>query len=351
MPEHVVIIGSGPAGWAAAIYAARANLHPLVLEGAETEENRVAGTLPLGQLNLTTEVENYPGFPAGLLHGYIRSAVDENRVSTYLEPLHEHRHAVTGPELMNLMRQQATNFGTKVITDDVTEVDLSRRPFQLKTLEGKTHETHTIIIATGARANYLGLPSEERFKNRGVSACAVCDGALPRFRNKPLVVVGGGDSAVEEATYLTKYASTVHMLMRRDVFRASKIMVERAHTNPKIAIHYFREVDEVLGDDKAGVTGIRVKNNQQGGAEEIPASGLFLAIGHTPNTDFLKGQLALNDKGYIQYTTLMRTFTSVEGVYAAGDVADDYYRQAITSAGTGCMAALDAERYLAAKGL
>jgi thioredoxin reductase (NADPH) len=252
---------------------------------------------------------------------------------------------------MNLMRQQATNFGTKIITDDVTEVDLSRRPFQLKTLEGKTHEAHTIIIATGARANYLGLPSEERFKNRGVSACAVCDGALPRFRNKPLVVVGGGDSAVEEATYLTKYASTVHMLMRRDVFRASKIMQERARTNPKIAIHNFREVDDVLGDEKAGVTGIRVKNNQHGGTEDIPASGLFLAIGHTPNTDFLKGQLALNDKGYIQYTTLMRTFTSVEGVYAAGDVADDYYRQAITSAGTGCMAALDAERYLAAKGL
>jgi thioredoxin reductase (NADPH) len=195
------------------------------------------------------------------------------------------------------------------------------------------------------------LPSEERFKNRGVSACAVCDGALPRFRNKPLVVVGGGDSAVEEATYLTKYASTVHMLMRRDVFRASKIMQDRAVTNPKIKIHYFREVDEVLGDDKAGVTGVRVKNNKEGGTEDLPAGGLFLAIGHTPNTTFLQGQLELNDKGYIRYTTLMRTFTSKEGVYAAGDVADDYYRQAITSAGTGCMAALDAERYLAAKGL
>jgi len=247
---------------------------------------------------------------------------------------------------MNLMRQQAENFGTRIITDDVTSVDLSKRPFKLTTLEGQSHETHTIIIATGARANYLGLSSEERFKNRGVSACAVCDGALPRFRNKPLVVVGGGDSAVEEATYLTKYASTVHMLMRRDVFRASKIMQERARANPKIAIHHFREIDEVLGDDKAGVTGIRMKNNQQGGTEDIPASGLFLAIGHTPNTDFLKGQLALNDKSYIKYTTLMRTFTSVEGVYAAGDVADDYYRQAITSAGTGCMAALDAERFL-----
>jgi thioredoxin reductase (NADPH) len=351
MTEHVVIIGSGPASWSAAIYAARANLNPLVFEGAETEENRVAGTLPLGQLNLTTEVENYPGFPAGLLHGYIRSAVAENRVSTYLEPLHEHRHAVTGPELMNLMRQQAENFGTRIITDDVVEVMLKKPPYQLKTLGGQSFETHTIIIATGARANYLGLASEERFKNRGVSACAVCDGALPRFRNKPLVVVGGGDSAVEEATYLTKYASAVHMLMRRDVFRASKIMQERARTNPKINIHYFREVDEVLGDDKGGVTGIRAKNNRDGGTEDLAASGLFLAIGHTPNTDFLKGQVALNDKGYIKYTTLMRTYTSVPGVFAAGDVADDYYRQAVTSAGTGCMAALDAERYLAAKGL
>ena len=351
MAEHVVIIGSGPAGWAAAIYAARANLSPLVIEGAETEENRIAGTLPLGQLNLTTEVENYPGFPAGHLHDYIRTAVAKDRVDTYLEPLHEHPHAVTGPELMNLMRQQAVNFGTKIITDDVLEVDLSRRPFTLKTLGGDTHEAHSLIIATGARANYLGLPSEERFKNRGVSACAVCDGALPRFRNKPLVVVGGGDSAVEEATYLAKYASTVHMLMRRDVFRASKIMQERALTSPKIKIHYFREVDEVLGDDKAGVTGIRVKNNKEGGTEDLPASGLFLAIGHTPNTAFLKGQVKVNTMGYIQYTTMNRTYTSVEGVFAAGDVADDYYRQAITSAGTGCMAALDAERYLAAKGI
>jgi thioredoxin reductase (NADPH) len=252
---------------------------------------------------------------------------------------------------MNLMRRQSTNFGTRIVTDDVLEVDLSRQPYQLKTLAGETHEAHTLIIATGARANYLGLASEEKYKNRGVSACAVCDGALPRFRNKPLVVVGGGDSAVEEATYLTKYASTVHMLMRRDVFRASKIMQERALANPKIQIRYFREVDEVLGDEKQGVTGIRMKNNQDGSRDEIAASGLFLAIGHTPNTAFLKGQLELNEKGYIKYTTLLRTFTSKEGVYAAGDVADDYYRQAITSAGTGCMAALDAERYLAAKGI
>ncbi|MEX2172976.1 MAG: thioredoxin-disulfide reductase [Pirellulaceae bacterium] len=351
MPEHAVIIGSGPAGWAAAIYASRANLSPLVFEGAETEENRISGTLPLGQLNMTTEVENYPGFPSGRLHDFIRTAVPKDRVETYLEPLHENPHAVTGPELMNLMRQQAVNFGTKIVTDDVVDVDLSRRPFKLTTLGGQTVLTHTIIIATGARANYLGLPTEEMYKNRGVSACAVCDGALPRFRNKPLVVVGGGDSAVEEATYLTKYASQVHMLMRRDVFRASKIMQERALSNAKIKIHYFREVDEVIGDQKQGVSGIRLRNNLDNTREDLPASGLFLAIGHTPNTDFLKGQLELNDKGYIKYTQLMRTFTSQEGVFAAGDVADDYYRQAITSAGTGCMAALDAERYLAAKGL
>ena len=351
MPEHVIIIGSGPAGWAAAIYAARANLHPLVFEGAINNENNINGTLPLGQLNLTTEVENYPGFPAGRLEQFLRSALPEERVAMELPKLDDHPHAVTGPELMNLMRQQAVNFGTRIITDDVVSVDLSSQPYKLTTLEGKTHEALTIIIATGARANYLGLPSEEKYKNRGVSACAVCDGALPRFRNKPLVVVGGGDSAVEEATYLTKYASDVHMLMRRDVFRASKIMQDRALANPKIKIHYFREVDEVLGDDKSGVTGVRVLNNQEGGTHDLPASGLFLAIGHTPNTTFLQGQLELNDKGYIRFTTPMRTYTSKEGVFAAGDVADDYYRQAITSAGTGCMAALDAERYLAAKGL
>lgn len=351
MSEHVVIIGSGPAGWAAAIYAARANLNPLVFEGASIEANRIAGTLPLGQLNLTTEVENYPGFPKGVLKEYIASALAPERLEAdFPVGLEEHAHAVTGPELMNLMRQQAVNFGTRIISDDIVSVDLSQRPFKLKSLEEKDFEAETLIIATGARANYLGLPSEDKYKNRGVSACAVCDGALPIFCNKPLVVVGGGDSAVEEATYLTKYASTVHMLMRRDVFRASKIMAQRALDNPKIKLHYFREVDEVLGDEKK-VTAIRMKNNKDGGTEEIPASGLFLAIGHTPNTAFLNGQLELNEKGYIKYTTMMRTFTSVEGVFAAGDVADDYYRQAITSAGTGCMAALDAERYLAAKGI
>jgi thioredoxin reductase (NADPH) len=253
---------------------------------------------------------------------------------------------------MNLMRQQALNFGTRIITDDIVDVDTKSKPFKLTTLSGETYETHTVIIATGARANYLGLPSEHRFKNRGVSACAVCDGALPRFRNKPLVVVGGGDSAVEEASYLSKYASTVHMILRRDVFRASKIMAERALTNPKIQPHYFREVDEVLGSEKEGVSGIRLKStNGDNTVDEVLASGLFLAIGHTPNTAFLKGQIKTNEAGYIQWTQPYRTYTSVDGIFAAGDVADDYYRQAITSAGTGCMAALDAERYLASKGI
>jgi thioredoxin reductase (NADPH) len=210
--------------------------------------------------------------------------------------------------------------------------------------------TTITIIATGARANYLGLPSEDKLKNKGVSACAVCDGALPRFRNKPLVVVGGGDSAVEEGTYLTKFGSIVYLVHRRDALRASKIMQQRALSNPKIAPKWNRVLDEVLGTDEHGVTGVRLKSTTDGQTEELEAGGLFLAIGHTPNTDFLKGQVELNDKGYIKYTTLMRTYTSVEGVFAAGDVADDYYRQAITSAGTGCMAALDAERYLAHHG-
>jgi thioredoxin reductase (NADPH) len=352
MPEHVIIIGSGPAGFAAAIYAARANLQPLLFEGAITEENRVAGTMPLGQLNLTTEVENYPGFPVGKLAGFIGTALPAERIeSEFPVGLEEHPHAVTGPELMNLMRQQALNFGTRIVTDDVVHVDLSQRPFTVKTLEGQTHSAETLIIATGAKANYLGLPSEERFKNRGVSACAVCDGALPRFRNKPLVVIGGGDSAVEEASYLTKYGSVVHMVLRRGEFRASKIMVERARSNPKINLIYHSELDEVLGDDKAGVTAVRLRNNRTNEKTDVPCSGLFLAIGHTPNTSFLRGQLQLNEKGYVQYTTPQRTYTSVPGVFAAGDVADDYYRQAITSAGTGCMAALDAERFLAEHGV
>jgi thioredoxin reductase (NADPH) len=347
--ERVIIIGSGPAGWSAAIYAARAELKPLVFEGAITEENRLQGTLPLGQLALTTEVENYAGFPAGDLKQFLHTAIEPDRLA-YVN-IHEGKHAVTGPELMELMRQQAFNFGTRIVTDDVVNVDLQRRPFVVKTLEGNTHEAHALVIATGARANYLGLPSEEAFKNRGVSACAVCDGALPRFRNKPLVVVGGGDSAVEEATYLTKYASKVHMVHRRDKLRASMIMQERALGNSKIQLEWNTTLDEVLGNDKDGVTGVRLGSTVGGGARELPASGVFLAIGHTPNTGLLKGQVELTEKGYIRWKKPFRTETSVEGVFAAGDVADDYYRQAITSAGTGCMAALDAERWLAAKGI
>jgi thioredoxin reductase (NADPH) len=343
----VVIIGSGPAGWAAAIYASRANLEPLVFEGAYTEDNRIRGTLPLGQLSMTTEVENYPGFPAGDLLPYLKSALPEHLVP-FRDP---HMTGVTGPELMELMRQQARNFGTRILTDDVVSVDMSKRPFVLKTLDGQTVETHSLIIATGARANYLGLESEDKFKNRGVSACAVCDGALPRFRNKPLVVIGGGDSAMEEASYLTKFASTVYIVHRRDEFRASKIMSQRVLENPKITVKWFTQVEEVLGDDKSGVTGVVLKNVKTSETEKLDASGMFCAIGHTPNTDFLAGQVKTDDKGYIVYTEPFRTNTSVEGVFAAGDVADSYYRQAITSAGTGCMSALDAERWLAAQGV
>ena len=250
MAEHVIIIGSGPAGWSAAIYAARAELKPLVFEGAITEENRLAGTLPLGQLALTTEVENYAGFPAGDLQHFSRRR--SRRSALQYMNVHEGKHAVTGPELMELMRQQAINFGTRIVTDDVVEVDLKQRPFVVQTLEGKTHEAHAIIVATGARANYLGLPSEEAYKNRGVSACAVCDGALPRFRNKPLIVVGGGDSAVEEATYLTKYASKVHMVHRRDKLRASMIMQERALANPKIKMEWNHTLEEVHRQRQGG---------------------------------------------------------------------------------------------------
>ncbi len=349
MAENVIIIGSGPAGWAAAIYTSRASLNPLVIEGAVTEDNRQKGTLPLGQLALTSEVENYPGFPVANLGAYLDAALPADR-RQFMPP---HRgHGVSGPELMELMRQQAANFGTRILTDDVVDVDMSKRPFVVKTLEGETFEAHAIIVATGARANYLGLPSEDRFKNMGVSACAVCDGALPRFKNKPLVVVGGGDSAMEEAGYLTKFASKVYLVHRRDSFRASKIMAERALANPKIEVKWNSGVDEVLGDDKAGVTGVRIRGTvDPERVETLEASGYFCAIGHTPNTDFLNGQLKLTDKKYIQWTTAQRTYTSVEGVFAAGDVADDYYRQAITAAGSGCQAALDAERWLAAQGV
>jgi thioredoxin reductase (NADPH) len=353
MVEKVVIIGSGPAGWTAAIYAARANLQPLVFEGNATwPDNQANGTLPLGQLALTTEVENYPGFPSGKSREYLASALPKERQPYWvLKGKDQPSHGVNGPELMELMRQQAVNFGTRIITDDIVQVDLSSRPFTLHAREGRTVQAHTVIIATGARANYLGLPSEDRFKNNGVSACAVCDGALPRFRGRPLVVVGGGDSAVEEATYLSKFASTVYLAHRRDKLRASKIMQERAFANPKIILKWNRVVDEVLGTPEEGVTAVRLRSTTDTQSEEVAASGLFLAIGHTPNTDFLAGQLEMDEAGYVKWTTPARTCTSVAGVFAAGDVADSYYRQAVTAAGTGCMAALDAERWLAEQGM
>jgi thioredoxin reductase (NADPH) len=351
MAEKVVIIGSGPAGWSAAIYAARANLQPLLFEGTPQAE-----MIPLGQLAYTTEVENYAGFPAGDIRAFVESAVDASRHYN-LPPApkgHEQHgrphYAVQGVELMELMKQQALNFGTRVVGDDIIDVDLSSRPLKVMPADGPAVETHTLIVATGARANYLGLPSEEKFKNRGVSACAVCDGALPRFRNQPLAVIGGGDSAIEEANYLTAFAEKVYLVHRRDELRASKIMQQRAFDNPKIELVWSHVVEEVLGNDKDGVTGLRLKSTKDGTLRELQVVGMFASVGHTPNTAFLRGKLEMNDKGYIRWTAPFRTYTSVEGVFAAGDVADDYYRQAITSAGTGCMAALDAERYLAAHG-
>jgi len=347
--EKLIIIGSGPAGWSAATYAARAQLKPLVFEGAITEKNRMSGTLPLGQLALTSEVENYAGFPHGDLGAFLDSALPAARRQMMAPHAGE---GVTGPELMELMRQQAVNFGTRIITDDILRVDFSQRPFKLYPSEGGVVEAQCVIVATGASANWLGLPSEERFKNRGVSACAVCDGALPRFRNKPIVVVGGGDSAVEEATYLAKFASTVHLVHRRGELRASKIMAQRAQDDPKIEIHFNTGLAEVLGDDATGVTGVRLVSTVDTGKEvTLEATGVFLAIGHTPNTTFLDGQLELTPKKYIVWKKHFRTETSVEGVFAAGDVADDYYRQAISAAGTGCMSALDAERWLAGQGV
>jgi thioredoxin reductase (NADPH) len=325
-------------------------LEPLLFEGTTHPE-----MIPLGQLAFTTEVENFAGFPAGDIRSFVESAVDARRHYN-LPPVpdgHERDgrpfYAVQGVELMELMKQQALNFGTRVEGQDIVEADFSSRPMKLTTGEGQTVEAHTVIVATGARANYLGLPSEEAFKNKGVSACAVCDGALPRFRGKPLVVVGGGDSAIEEADYLTKFASVVHLVHRRDELRASKIMQQRAFDNPKIDIIWSHVVDEVLGDDENGVTAVRLKSRKDDSTRDVEAGGMFLAIGHTPNTGFLKDKLDMDEKGYIRWTQPFRTLTSVEGVFAAGDVSDDYYRQAITSAGTGCMAALDAERYLAEK--
>jgi len=324
MAEKLVIIGSGPAGWTAAIYAARANLQPVVYEGAITEENRQHGMLPLGQLNLTTEVENFPGFPGGII----------------------------GPELMLRMREQAERYGTRIVTDDIVSVDLSRRPFVLTDLAGQTIESQSLIIATGASANYIGLESEDKYKNRGVSACAVCDGALPRFRNQDLIVVGGGDSAAEEGNYLTKFARTIHLVHRRDsMSKASKIMADRLLSNPKVKPVWNSTVEEVLGEEEQGMTAVRVKNLKTGDSHEIEAAGMFVAIGHTPNTRFLRGQLETDEMGFIVLKDPHRSTTSVEGVFAAGDVADHIYKQAITAAGMGCKAALDAERWLAAQGV
>jgi thioredoxin reductase (NADPH) len=320
--EKVLIIGSGPAGWTAAIYAARANLNPLVIEGDPfSEDNRQRGTLPLGQLNLTTEVENYPGFPKGIL----------------------------GPELMVNMRLQAEHYGTRIISRDVVSVDLSKRPFVAVDSEGEKYSAQAIIIATGASANYLGLDSENRFKNRGVSACAVCDGALPRYRNKPLIVVGGGDSACEEGHYLTKFASAVHLVYRKakDKMRASPIMAERILSDHKVKPEWNSVVEEVFGDDERGMTGVLLKDLNTGQTRQVEAAGMFVAIGHTPNTKFLNGQLETDEQGFIKLKEAWRTTTSVEGVFAAGDVADPIYKQAITAAGMGCKAALDAERWLA----
>ncbi|MGD1276014.1 MAG: thioredoxin-disulfide reductase [Tepidisphaeraceae bacterium] len=321
MAEKLVIIGSGPAAWTCALYAARANLSPVVYEGAISEENRVRGTLPLGQLNLTTDVENYPGFPKG----------------------------VPGPELMEAMREQAIRFAARVVTEDILDVDLSRRPFTVKDSAGASTQAHALVIATGASANYLGLESESRFKNFGVSACAVCDGALPRFRSKPLVVVGGGDSAAEEANHLSKFAGTVMLVHRRDKLRACSIMAQRLLSNPKVKPIWNSVVEEVLGDDERGVTGVRVKNLKTGDTSTLEAAGVFVAIGHTPNTAFLRGQVQLDPQGFIILKDPFRSATSVDGVFAAGDVADPVYKQAVTAAAMGCKAALDAERWLVEK--
>jgi thioredoxin reductase (NADPH) len=312
--ETVVIIGSGPAAWTAAIYAARANLQPIVYEG---EPSRTM--IPGGQLMYTTEVENYPGYPEG----------------------------ITGPELMQRLKTQAERFDTRILTEDIASVELGRYPFRLTPSQSPPFDALAVIVATGARANWLGVPNEERLAQSGggVSACAVCDGALPMFRNRPLAVVGGGDSAMEESLYLTKFASEVLLIHRRDAFRASQIMADRVLQHPKIRVLWNTRVVEALGYDH--LTGIRVEDIHTGDRRDLAVDGLFVAIGHTPNTAFLGGQLALYPSGYIRTPEPWRTITSVPGVFAAGDVMDSYYRQAITAAGTGCMAALEAERWLA----
>jgi thioredoxin reductase (NADPH) len=315
--RDVVIIGSGPAGLTAAIYTGRANLKPLLIDAPANIHHQ---TIPGGQLMITTEVENYPGFSEG----------------------------IQGPELMHEFRKQAERFGAEFLETWITEVDLSERPFQLYT-ESQTISTETLIIASGASAKWLGIPGEAKvphgFGGNGVSACATCDGPLPAFRKKTLVVVGGGDTAMEEATFLTRYAAKVYVVHRRDKLRASKIMQEKAFRNEKIEFIWNTAVEEIVGTQEEGVTGVRLRNLVTGDEQIFPCSGVFVAIGHKPNTDLFKGQLDMNEVGYLQ-TSGHSTATNIPGVFAAGDVQDSVYRQAVTAAGTGCMAALDAERFL-----
>ncbi len=306
--ENVIIIGSGPAGHTAAIYTARANLEPLMFEGFS------AGGLPGGQLMTTTEVENFPGFPKG----------------------------VSGPDLMIGIKGQAERFGTRMLMQDVEEVDFSKRPMRVRS-DGQDYFAQSVIIATGASARYLGLESESRLLNKGVSACATCDGALPIFRDKELIVIGGGDTAIEEAQFLTRFASKVTIVHRRDEFRASKIMVDRARANEKIELLTPYAVEEVIGADR--VESVKLKHSETGEIIERQVAGMFLGIGHTPNTSLFKGQITLADNNYI-VTEGKSSRTSAEGVFACGDVQDSTYRQAITAAGSGCTAAIDCERWL-----
>jgi thioredoxin reductase (NADPH) len=302
--RKVIILGSGPAGYTAAIYTARANLSPLMITGNE----------PGGQLMTTTDVENYPGYPKG----------------------------VTGPDMMEDLRTQAERFGTEIHYDLANKVDLSQRPFRLELDGGDVFTCDALIISTGATAKYLGLPSEKRLMNKGVTACATCDGHF--FAGQEVAVIGGGDTAMEEAQYLTRMCSKVHLIHRRDEFRASQIMQKRTFENPKIEIHWNRAVDEVLGGDR--VAGLRLRSTVDDSVEELTVTGLFLAIGHVPNSQIFAGQLDMDETGYLKVEP-GSTRTKVPGVFASGDVADKVYRQAVTAAGTGCMAAIDAERWLA----